>query len=102
MTKLDISPEHLAKVLQILNHHVPEYAVWAFGSRVRGDAHHTSDLDLAIIGETPIKLAQLAALREAFQESSLPFKVDIVDWATTNTAFQDIIRHTHMILKNAD
>ena len=36
-------------VLDILHKNVPEYEVWAFGSRVKGTAKRYSDLDLAII-----------------------------------------------------
>jgi type I restriction enzyme S subunit len=36
--RIDIRPEHWAIVQDILHQHVPQYAVWAFGSRARGTA----------------------------------------------------------------
>ncbi|MGF1640346.1 MAG: nucleotidyltransferase domain-containing protein, partial [Rhodospirillales bacterium] len=78
---IDVRPDHWKIVRRILRRHVPERDVWAFGSRVTGAAKPHSDLDLAIIGDRPLPLAASAALAEAFSDSDLPWKVDIVDWA---------------------
>jgi type I restriction enzyme S subunit len=91
MNGLALSPAELAIVRAILARHVPDREVWAFGSRVSGRAREYSDLDLVVIGETPLDLAISAALAEDFAESDLPFKVDVVDWATTSAGFREII-----------
>ena len=91
-TLLDIRPDHLAIVSAILQKHVPQYAVWAFGSRAKWTAKEFSDLDIAIIGDKPLSIALTADLREAFQESALPFKIDIVDWANITPSFQQVIQ----------
>lgn len=39
----------------------------------------------------PIQLALLAALNHDFDESNLPFKVDVVDWNNINDSFQKLI-----------
>ncbi|AHN71529.1 nucleotidyltransferase family protein [Aggregatibacter actinomycetemcomitans] len=88
---LTITEQELQIVKAILQQHVPNHSVWAFGSRVKGYAKTYSDLDLAIIGESPLSMKTLANLTEAFSESDLPWKVDIVDWAVTNDAFKQII-----------
>lgn len=88
---LDLAPEHLAEVRRILQLYVPGRTVRAFGSRVQGNAKPFSDLDLAIMGDTPLGFRQLAALKDAFADSDLPFRVDVVDWATTGEAFRGII-----------
>jgi predicted nucleotidyltransferase len=95
---LDLSPEHLAIVQQILRTYTPDHPVWAFGSRVKGTSRRTSDLDLAIITETPLPLTVTGLLQEAFSESDLPFRVDIVDWATTAPSFRKIIEQDHLDL----
>ena len=46
---IDVSPEQWAIVHAILKQRVPQYAVWAFGSRAAWKAKPFSDLDLAII-----------------------------------------------------
>jgi hypothetical protein len=40
-------------------------------------------------------------LYEAFDESSLPFKVDLLDWAATTSSFQDLIRRDGVIIRAA-
>jgi len=40
---LDLSAAHLAIVCDILKRHIPHYTVWAFGSRVTGNAKPYSD-----------------------------------------------------------
>ena len=97
--KLDMQPEHWAIVRGILRQHAAGLEVWAFGSRAKGTAKPYSDLDLVIIGEQPLSLAQDAALADAFAESELPWRVDIVDWATTSEAFRRIIRHDKVVLQ---
>ena len=88
---LDLTSEQLAEVRRILQLHVPGRKVCAFGSRVQGNAKPFSDLDLAVMGETPLDFRQLSALKDAFAESNLPFRVDLVDWATTSESFRKII-----------
>jgi uncharacterized protein len=46
---IDITDKNLNIVKKILAKHVPNYEVWAFGSRVSGKAKKFSDLDLVII-----------------------------------------------------
>jgi len=99
---IDIQPEHWRIVDAILQAHVPEHEVWAFGSRVQGGARPYSDLDLAIITASPLGLAGMAALTEAFSESDLPWKVDLVDWATTAESFRRAIRRERCVLRRPD
>ena len=98
---IDISCKHWAMVRDILHRHVPEYAVWAFGSRAKGTAKPYSDLDLAIITDKALSLAVSAALENEFTESDLPWKVDIVDWATTSAAFRKIIAQQKVIVQSS-
>lgn len=99
LSPIDIAPEHLQLVRQILREHVPQYTVWAFGSRAKHTARPHSDLDLAIITDQPLPLSLLAALAEAFSESDLPYKVDIVDWAVTADSFKKIIAQDRVVIQ---
>ena len=89
---LDLRPDHWAIVRDALRRHVPDREVLAFGSRATWTAKDYSDLDLAIMGEEPLSLRASSALDEALVESDLPFRVDIVDWASTDESFRRIIR----------
>lgn len=85
---IPLEPKQLGIVLDTLRTFVPERRVLAFGSRVFGTAKPYSDLDIAILGTEPLSLSTLGSLRDAFSESDLPFRVDIVDWATTSDVFR--------------
>ncbi len=99
---IDLTPAQLGIVLDILSRLAPGREVWAFGSRARLDAKPYSDLDLAILADTPLTLSELAALAEAFQESALPFKVDVVDWASTAEGFRRVIEAERVVLAGGE
>ncbi len=92
-TKLDIKPEYLTIIKTILRQHLPLNAkVSVFGSRVTGKARKYSDLDLVInISGENVPVQTLSVLATEFEESDLPFKVDVVDWNKLSAEFQEII-----------
>jgi len=64
----------------IFKHYLdPGTQVILFGSRAAGTAHATSDYDFALKAESQIPMRTLFAIKEAFHESTIPFKVDVVD-----------------------
>jgi type I restriction enzyme S subunit len=96
---LDLRPGEWEIVRDLLRRHVPNREVWAFGSRVKGTAKPYSDLDLAILGDQPLPLSTMADLAEDFIESDLPFKVDLVDWATTGARFRKVIEGERVVVQ---
>lgn len=90
-----LSPNELSMVKAILiNHLSPAAEVYVFGSRARGDAKPFSDLDLAIDDQgKPFPLSIQAAIAYDFEESDLPFKVDIVDLNSIRDSFKKHIAH---------
>ena len=92
---LSLTGSERDEVRRILAAHLPaEVRVAVFGSRVRGTPKPCSDLDLALTGPALLPLSLLAELAEAFDESALPFKVDLVDRTAINPAFGAIIDAT--------
>lgn len=98
---IDIRPDHWEIVRDILQKHVPQYEVWAFGSRAKWTAKPYSDLDLAIITEAPLSSGESAALADEFSESDLPWKVDVVDWAVTTETFRKIITRDKVVVQRS-
>jgi type I restriction enzyme S subunit len=98
---IDISQENWLIVRDILQRYVPDREVWAFGSRAKWTAKEFSDLDIAIIGDEPLSIGLMAEMKEAFQESPLPFKIDIVDWASITPAFQQIIQASKLQIQSS-
>ena len=98
---IDINPYHLEIVTQILLEHVPDCEVRAFGSRATWTSKDYSDLDLAIVGNEPLEWRTLGKLRDAFEESYLPFRVDVLDWHDISDKFREMIREDcAVIFKN--
>jgi predicted nucleotidyltransferase len=88
---IDLDPDHLRMVRDILAVHLPDGSAFAFGSRVRGDARRFSDLDLVVRADQPLGLDRLGDLRSAFSECDLPIKVDVADWASLGASFRGLI-----------
>jgi len=92
MARVSLLPKHRRLVRDILAEHLPpEVRVWVFGSRATGRAWRYSDLDLAIDAGRRLTLDELAILAEAFSESDLPYKVDVVDWHAIDDRFRELI-----------
>ena len=102
MRPIDIGPADLETVRRILREHTPRLEVRAFGSRVSWTARETSDLDLALMTAEPLSIARMAQLKAAFTASDLPFRVDIVDWASTSESFRKVIERDHVVLAVVD
>ena len=98
---IDLHPSHLAAVERILAEHVPECEVRAFGSRATWTARDYSDLDLAVVGEAPLHWRTLSRLKEAFEESRLPMRVDVLDWHTISESFRDEIERDFVVVQEA-
>ncbi len=98
---VDLSPADLAIVERILVEHVPACEVRAFGSRAIWNARDYSDLDLAVIGEGPLPRGALARLKEAFEESRLPMRVDVVDWHSIADGFREAIESDCVVVQEA-
>lgn len=94
-----ITPEQWEIVATILKKHIPHRTVWIFGSRAKHQAKPYSDLDIAIIGETPLSINLLASMSEDFTESALPFKVDLLDWASAGVTFRGIIESHKVVVE---
>lgn len=99
---IDIRPEHWKIVARILAEHLAEYEIRAFGSRARHTAKRYSDLDLAVMTETPLSLPVLAAISTAFEESNLPWSVDLLDWASTSDTFRQLIKQESVVVQRAE
>ena len=96
---IDLAPDHLGIVERILAKYVPECEVRAYGSRVTWTAQDYSDLDLAVMGDGLIDRTAFDRLIEAFQESSLPMRVDVLDWHSIPSRFQYEIDREYVVIQ---
>jgi uncharacterized protein len=84
-------PAHwMAQLAAIFSQWAPEFEVWAYGSRVTGNCHDASDLDLVLIHPTApdtTRCDHWFEIREALSESNIPICVDVMDWARVSPEF---------------
>lgn len=102
---LPLQARHLEQLRHLIAAHLPHEEVWAYGSRVAGTAHDTSDLDLVVRHPADLKVRQSSAfwdLKEAITESNLPLLVELFDWARLPPAFWDNITRQHVVLYSPD
>ncbi len=99
---IDLNPDHLETVQHILAKYAPGCEVRAFGSRVKWTAKDYSDLDLAIVGGKRFDLRMMNRLTEAFEESDLPIRVDVIDWHTISGGFRKIIDAEYAVIQDAE
>ena len=96
---IDITAGQRRTILALLERHLPDTAVWACGSRVKGTSRPASDLDLVVFAR-PEQRGQVAELREAFEESNPPFPVDLFVWDEVPESFRTRIEAEHAELVN--
>lgn len=93
---IDIEPEHLKMVQSVFARNLPFKQVWAYGSRVKFTARKTSDLDCAVFGATD---SEIFKAQEAFDESDIPFEVQLLNWETIPDDFKENIKKEYFVLR---
>ena len=101
MRTLDLPVKYMAALREILDREAPDAEVWAYGSRINGQAHEASDLDLVLRHPSRLDQARerLSALRAALEESDLPILVEILDWAGLPEEFRREIEKSHVVVR---
>src|SRR6516165_5707726 len=77
-------------VLAALGEH--DAAVWLFGSCARGNARQHSDIDIAILPRDELPSGFFAELAADFEESTIPYDVDLVDLRRADAALVEEVR----------
>lgn len=100
-SSLQLPQRYLEMILPLLIRHLPHAEVWAYGSRVNGDCHEASDLDLVVRnpGALDETSPDLPDLKEALLESNIPIRVDVVDWARIPAAFRREIERAYVVVQ---
>lgn len=67
-----------------------DYKTFIFGSRATGQLSPFSDLDLGILGREKIPGHLLEKIREDLENSSIPYKIDVVDFNKVSPEFRSL------------
>jgi len=92
MNKVSLTPDQLKLIKDILKQY-PNTVI--YGSRVRGSNKQYSDLDVCL--KDPITAYEYELLVEKFENSDLPFKIDLSEYQKLSVNFKKVI-DTHGIL----
>jgi len=98
---VEITADQQEEVLALLERYLPDTEAWVYGSRAKWTARTASDLDLVVFA-APEQARGVSDLREAFEESNLPFRVDLLVWDQLPESFREIIKKEHVVLETAD
>lgn len=98
LQNIDLSADQREEVESLLKHYLPNTEVWAYGSRVKFTAKPSSDLDLVAFACQKQRMA-IYDLNEAYEESNLPFRVDLFVWDEIPDQFHKNIEAKHVVLQ---
>jgi len=96
---INLAEKHLAIVKLILSRLLPGVEIWVFGSSVTSNYKKHSDLDLLVRHAEGIDQKVMYKLMDAFEESDLPIKVDVLDWNSIDADFQEIVSKRYEVLE---
>ncbi len=71
--------------------------VYLFGSRARGPARRASDVDIAVEAHEPLPPRVLARLRDRLEESTVPYRVEILDLALAGDALRERVKRDGVV-----
>ena len=74
-------------------------SVYLFGSWARGTQQRSSDVDVAIEYHGASNWKKIEALREALEESTIPYCVDVVDMQNASESLLKEIRKDGIVWK---
>ena len=95
---IDLTSAQRQEVTTLLDRYLPDVEVWAYGSRVKFSTKPNSDLDMVVF-ISPKQKREVYQLKEAFEESSLPFQVDLFIWDEVPTQFHKNIEKERVVLQ---
>ena len=96
-TPVDVTAQQRQTILALLGKYLPNTAAWAYGSRVKWTSRPESDLDMVVF-TIPEQRGQVGNLRDAFEESDLPFRVDVFVWDEIPKKFRGRIASEYVVL----
>jgi uncharacterized protein len=88
---MNIEPQYLEAITDILRKYACGSEVWAYGSRVRGTNARFSDVDLVLRPKENMSFERMCKLKLAFEESDLPMSVDVHCWDNIPESFKEQI-----------
>lgn len=93
MTGIDLNDKYISFIKETITNILPDVEVFIFGSRTQGKAREYSDVDIALKAYNKIPLSDILKIKTAFEDSTFPYKVDVVDLNSIDEKFYNIIKN---------
>jgi len=93
-SRIILTDKELKQVTGIVKKHInlKKYKAFIFGSRVIGNAQKYSDIDIGIKGHSPLPVITKFNLEDDFENSKLPYLVDVVDFFSVSKDFEKLAK----------
>ncbi|QEP42347.1 nucleotidyltransferase domain-containing protein [Ectothiorhodospiraceae bacterium BW-2] len=98
---IDLRPKDRAAIIALAQQTLSEQReIWAYGSRVKGTGHDSSDLDLVIKSpaDSPLTLDELVTFKQQLHDSTIPILVQVFDWNHIPPQFRVAINQAEELL----
>ncbi len=69
-----------------------KYRVFFFGSRVSGNSHSRSDIDVGIEGPRPLPLGIMEEIKDEIDDLPVLYSIDVVDFKEAAPDFRKVAR----------
>ena len=89
--KLDLGPKYVDIIKKTILAEISNAEIFIFGSRTQGKALEYSVVDVALKSSDKIPIEIMLRLNARFKESTIPYKIDVVDLNNLKTEFKNII-----------
>lgn len=89
-----LQKKHLDFISEVLHKNIPQKDAkfYIFGSRAKGTFKEYSDIDIAIqLPEEKLSADTLGKILLEFNDSTLPYEVDVIDLNSIDEKFKDLI-----------
>lgn len=87
---IDLEQKYIDFIKHTVASNLCEYKLYVFGSRVKGVSKQYSDIDIAI--ESKELTPQIKShLEFIFEDSTIPYKIDIIDLNNITEKFKSLI-----------
>ncbi|WP_366923746.1 nucleotidyltransferase domain-containing protein [Metallumcola ferriviriculae] len=74
--------------------------VYLFGSWAKNKERHTSDIDIGILSKDTLSSEYLVNLRSHLEESTIPYRVDVVDLSEVDPVFLKRVKEEGILWKD--
>lgn len=96
-----LNSKYISILTKIFDRYCKNAEIWAYGSRVDGDCHGGSDLDIVVVDFND-NGKNLCELKQLINDSDIPILVDISEFNSLPPSFQNEIRKNHEVFYKSD